>query len=128
MCGCCLSNQHCHIYHHQQQQQPLHSLSFIEVMGNMGQGKQVKKSFHRSLSDKIRAALAGSSNVPKGHFAVYLGETGRRFVVPLWYLKNPSFQDLLDMAEEEFGFNHPMGGLTIPCSEEYFVGLMSALN
>ncbi|CAN1151303.1 Auxin-responsive protein SAUR23 [Linum perenne] len=21
------------------------------------------------------------------------------------------------MAEEEFGFDHPMGGLTIPCSE-----------
>lgn len=41
---------------------------------------------------------------------------------------NPLFQDLLDLAEEEFGFDHPMGGLTVPCSEDYFVGLMSALN
>ncbi|CAN1852700.1 Auxin-induced protein X15 [Linum perenne] len=27
------------------------------------------------------------------------------------------------MAEEEFGFDHPMGGLTIPCSEEIFASV-----
>lgn len=88
-------------------------------MGNMGHGKQHKK-LHRSLSARIRAALAISqsrSRKPRG-----------RFVVPLWYPSNPLFQDLLDLAEEEFGFDHPMGGLTVPCSEDYFVGLMSALN
>ncbi|OWM80350.1 auxin-induced protein 15A-like [Punica granatum] len=103
-------------------------------MGNMGQRKQhmgqrkQHKKFHRSLSERIRAALTTTSNVPKGHFAVYVGEMKRRFVVPLWYLKNPLFQDLLNLAEEEFGFDHPMGGLTIPCSEEYFISLTSALN
>lgn len=40
------------------------------------------------------------SNVPKGHMAVYVGETQKkRFVVPVSYL----FQALLRGAEEEFG-------------------------
>ncbi|TXG67344.1 hypothetical protein EZV62_008619 [Acer yangbiense] len=57
--------------------------------------------------------------MPKGHFAVYVGETKKkRFMVPTSYLKHPSFQNLLCQAEEEFGFDHPAGGLTIPCSEE----------
>ncbi|KAK1570855.1 hypothetical protein Q3G72_008149 [Acer saccharum] len=66
--------------------------------------------------------------VPKGHFAVYVGETEKkRFVVPISYLKHPSFQKLLSQAEEEFGFDHPMGGLTFPCSEEVFIDLTRRL-
>ncbi|KAL6346500.1 hypothetical protein AAG906_000118 [Vitis piasezkii] len=72
---------------------------------------------------------AESKNVPKGYFAVYVGEAQKkRFVVPISYLKNPSFQNLLSQAEEEFGFNHPMGGLTIPCTEEAFIDVTSSLN
>ncbi|GMY05563.1 auxin-responsive protein SAUR23-like [Fagus crenata] len=69
------------------------------------------------------------SDVPKGHIAVYVGEIQRkRFVVPISYLNHPSFQDLLNRAEEEFGFNHPMGGLTIPCKEDAFINLTSRLH
>ncbi|KAH9657233.1 SAUR-like auxin-responsive protein family [Citrus sinensis] len=50
-----------------------------------------------------------------------------RFVVPVSYLKHPSFQKLLSQAEEEFGFHHPLGGLTIPCSEEIFMDLTCRL-
>ncbi|XP_047319783.1 auxin-responsive protein SAUR21-like [Impatiens glandulifera] len=64
-------------------------------------------------------------DVPKGHFAVYVGECEkRRFVLPISYLQNPSFQSLLKKAEEEFGFNHPTGGLTIPCREQAFIDLL----
>ncbi|WZZ76747.1 hypothetical protein YC2023_088117 [Brassica napus] len=69
------------------------------------------------------------SRVPKGHVAVYVGEemeNKKRFVVPISYLNHPSFQGLLNRAEEEFGFNHPIGGLTIPCREETFVGLLNS--
>ena len=70
-----------------------------------------------------------STNVPKGYFAVYVGEDQKkRFLVPIAFLKEPAFQQLLSMAEEEFGFDHPMGGLTIPCSEEIFMKLISNLN
>ncbi|XP_023007088.1 auxin-responsive protein SAUR21-like [Cucurbita maxima] len=79
---------------------------------------------------KIQAMSAKNhSDVPKGHIAVYVGEIQRkRFVVPISYLKHPSFQDLLNRSEEEFGFCHPMGGLTIPCREDAFVNLTSRLH
>ncbi|KAF3652436.1 Auxin-induced protein 15A [Capsicum chinense] len=68
-------------------------------------------------------------DVPKGHFAVYVGqEQKKRFVVPISFLSQPLFQDLLRQAEEEFGFDHPMGGLTIPCKEDVFIALTSRLR
>ncbi|RVW36557.1 hypothetical protein VitviT2T_003027 [Vitis vinifera] len=70
-----------------------------------------------------------STNVPKGHVPVYVGETEKkRFVIPISYLKHPSFQNLLSQAEEEFGFDHPLGALTIPCREEAFIDLAFSLN
>ncbi|KAL6269924.1 hypothetical protein ACE6H2_026835 [Prunus campanulata] len=64
--------------------------------------------------------------VPKGHFAVYVGENNKkRFVIPVSYLNQPSFQDLLSQAEDEFGYDHPMGAITIPCSEDAFLHLTS---
>ena len=72
---------------------------------------------------------AEARNVPKGYLAVYVGETQKkRFVVPISYLKSPSFKNLLSQAEEEFGFDHPMGGLTIPCTEEAFIDVTRSLN
>ncbi|KAF4379609.1 hypothetical protein CsatB_028174 [Cannabis sativa] len=89
---------------------------------------QGKKALRRSLSG-IKEATLKSSTIPKGYFAVYVGEDqNKRHVVPLSYLNEPSFQDLLSMAEEEFGYEHPMGGLTIPCSEDFFNDITSQLN
>ncbi|CAN1794298.1 Auxin-responsive protein SAUR20 [Linum perenne] len=79
--------------------------------------------------DHPMGGLTIPCNVPKGFLAVYVGETQKkRFVVSLSYLSHPSFQDLLSMAEEEFGFDHPMGGLTIPCSEETFTSITSSFG
>nr|KYP64956.1 Auxin-induced protein 10A5 [Cajanus cajan] len=33
----------------------------------------------------------------------------RRFVIPISYLNQPTFQDLLIQSEEEFGYSHPTG-------------------
>ncbi|XVF45432.1 hypothetical protein PTKIN_Ptkin02bG0205600 [Pterospermum kingtungense] len=80
-----------------------------------------KPSLKRTLSS------SETSLVPKGHFAVYVGEVEKkRFLVPISFLNHPSFQSLLSQAEEEYGFNHPMGALTIPCSEEAFLDLISS--
>ncbi|KAK9677771.1 hypothetical protein RND81_11G165700 [Saponaria officinalis] len=68
-----------------------------------------------------------NQGVPKGHLAVYVGdfnESKRRYVVPLSCLSHPTFQQLLSLAEEEFGFHHPAGGLTIPCNDETFIEIM----
>ena len=81
------------------------------------------------LTRSQSSILATTAEVPKGHFAVYVGEAEKkRFVVPISYLNNPSFQKLLSHAEEEFGFNHPMGGVTIPCNEDAFIDLTSRLH
>nr|GMC94543.1 auxin-responsive protein SAUR21-like [Ipomoea batatas] len=87
----------------------------------MGHILRAKQGLRRSSSRTNR-----ESEVPKGHFAVYVGETEKkRFVIPVSYLNDPSFQDLLCQAEEEFGFDHPMGGLTIPCLEDTFIDIIS---
>ncbi|KAK7258000.1 hypothetical protein RIF29_32375 [Crotalaria pallida] len=65
-------------------------------------------------------------DVPKGHFAVYVGENRTRYIVPISFLAHPEFQSLLRQAEEEFGFDHDMG-LTIPCEEVVFRSLTSSL-
>lgn len=70
-----------------------------------------------------------TAEVPKGHFAIYVGETYRhRFVIPISFLKHPLFQELLKKAEEEFGYDHPTGGLTIPCSIDAFLNVTTVLN
>ncbi|XWS62701.1 hypothetical protein CRYUN_Cryun06bG0033700 [Craigia yunnanensis] len=66
-------------------------------------------------------------DVPKGHFAVYVGENRSRYIVPISFLSHPEFQCLLRRAEEEFGFDHDMG-LTIPCEEVVFRSLTSMLR
>ncbi|KAI4332789.1 hypothetical protein L6164_017670 [Bauhinia variegata] len=73
-------------------------------------------------------AASKSVGVPKGCLAVYVGEEMKRFIIPISYLSRPSFQELLDQVEEEFRYHHPMGGLTIPCKEDVFIGVTSFLN
>ncbi|KAE8725574.1 Auxin-induced protein 10A5 [Hibiscus syriacus] len=76
-----------------------------------------------SKSLKWSLPFSETKMVPKGHFVVYVGEADekKRFVAPISFLNHPSFQKLLSEAEEEYGFNHPMGALTIPCSEEALI-------
>ncbi|XP_062076956.1 auxin-induced protein 15A-like [Humulus lupulus] len=77
----------------------------------------------------IQRPFSSSKDVPKGYLAVYVGKNRmKRFVIPVTYLNQPSFQDLLSQAEEEFGFDHPMGALTIPCAEDAFIDLISRMN
>ncbi|KAL9270733.1 Auxin-responsive protein SAUR21-like protein [Drosera capensis] len=53
-----------------------------------------------------------TENAAKGHANVYVGVMSQRksFVVPISYLEYPSFKKLLELAEEEFGFDHPILG------------------
>jgi SAUR family protein len=89
---------------------------------------QVKQILRRSVLSGKEAAFT-AKKVPKGFFAVYVGEEQKkRFILPISYLNEPSFQKLLSKVEEEFGFDHPMGGLTIPYREDVFIDLTSCLN
>ncbi|KVH95977.1 Auxin responsive SAUR protein [Cynara cardunculus var. scolymus] len=89
--------------------------------------------FPKSMYAKLGMVRYHSSStvhdVPKGHCSVYVGESSmKRFVIPLAYLKHPSFQTLLNLAEEEFGYAHSMGGLTFPCKEETFIELIDSIH
>ncbi|XP_022747944.1 auxin-induced protein 15A-like [Durio zibethinus] len=86
-----------------------------------------KQKLDQTLSVRMGKAVA-TAKVPKGHLAVYVGEGNRKkFVIPISFLNHPLFQHLLNRAEEDFGFNPPMGGLTIPCSEEYFMTITTTI-
>lgn len=86
--------------------------------------------FPSVLSNAKQLCTKNQQVVPKGYFPIYVGEQAdkKRYVVPLSYLSHPEFQDLLQRAEDEFGFNHPMGALTIPCTEETFFNVTSELK
>ena len=73
----------------------------------------------------IQGPFSSTKDVPKGYLAIYVGDESKmkRFVIPI--LNQPSFQEVLSQAEEEFGFDHPMEALTIPCSEDVFNNLTS---
>lgn len=55
----------------------------------------------------------GAGIADKGHFVAYAAD-GKRFMLPLAYLHSPVFQELLNMAEEEFGLSIN-GAITFPC-------------
>ncbi|KAL3621320.1 hypothetical protein CASFOL_036232 [Castilleja foliolosa] len=93
----------------------------------LGGLNQTKEKLRRTISPRKVNDVSSLNDVPKGHFPVYVGERQRRFVIPICYLKHPLFQELLHLAEQEFGYDHPMGGLTIPCNEDYFLTLTSQL-
>lgn len=83
---------------------------------------------HILLQSKLFANQA-ASDVPKGYLAVYVEESQmKRFLILVSFLNHSSFQELLSQAEEELGFSHPMGGLTIPCREDIFINLTFRLN
>ncbi|AES89330.1 putative small auxin-up RNA [Medicago truncatula] len=75
-----------------------------------------------------RTSSSKGVEVPKGCLAVYVGEEMKRFVIPISYLNQPLFQDLLNQAEEQFEYDHPTGGLTIPCREDMFLDITSCLS
>ncbi|XP_022747948.1 auxin-responsive protein SAUR21-like [Durio zibethinus] len=90
-----------------------------------GAAKYILRRSAQTANKKSSTSL----DVPKGFFPVYVGESQKkRFLVPLSFLSQPSFRDLLSKAEEEFGFDHPMGGVTIPCHEDLFLDVTSRLN
>ncbi|XP_025980388.1 auxin-induced protein X10A-like [Glycine soja] len=86
----------------------------------------------RKASFAANQASSKVVDIPKGYLAVYVREKitnkMKRFVIPISYLNQPSFQVLLNQVEEEFGYDHPMCSLTIPCKENEFLNVTSNLK
>ncbi|KAL2984899.1 hypothetical protein AAZX31_12G117000, partial [Glycine max] len=75
-----------------------------------------------------KSSIFKSGGSIKGYLAVYVDEKMKQFVIPVSHLNQPSFQDMLNQAEEEFGYEHPIGGLTIPCKKDEFLTVTCHLN
>ncbi|KAK1297739.1 hypothetical protein QJS10_CPB15g00538 [Acorus calamus] len=88
----------------------------LRKSNKLTQTTMLKHILKRCSSLGKKQGYGGGVDVPKGHFAVYVGENRSRYIVPISFLSHPEFQSLLRRAEEEFGFDHDMG-LTIPCEE-----------
>ncbi|XP_031477626.1 auxin-responsive protein SAUR50-like [Nymphaea colorata] len=76
---------------------------------------------------RLRSRRLWKTDVPSGHFVVYVGDRRLRHVVPVSYLRHPIFRELLDMAADEFGFDQ-QAGLCIPCDELLFHSRTSLLE
>ncbi|PWA42270.1 Auxin responsive SAUR protein [Artemisia annua] len=86
--------------------------------------QKLPRILHAKQGKQRIISPSSATETPKGYFSIYVGESRKkRFLVPLAYLKHPSFQTLLNMSEDEFGYAHPTGGLTFPCKEETFIEL-----
>jgi len=70
------------------------------------------------LARSRASSPSAAADVPRGHLAVYVGEGRKRLVIPTACLSHPAFVTLLKRVEDEFGFDHRCGGLTIPCASE----------
>ncbi|OIV97162.1 hypothetical protein TanjilG_28913 [Lupinus angustifolius] len=67
------------------------------------------------------------ADVPRGHVAVTVGEGKRRFVIRADYLNHLVLQQLLDQANEGYGFNKS-GPLAIHCDEFLFEDIIHSLR
>ncbi|KAL4568253.1 hypothetical protein LXL04_023861 [Taraxacum kok-saghyz] len=72
-----------------------------------------KKLLRMARKWRREAAKSAARVADKGHFVVYTVDHSR-FVIPLHYLNNNIFRELLKMSEDEFGLptNRP---ITLPC-------------
>ncbi|KAJ4792291.1 SAUR-like auxin-responsive protein family [Rhynchospora pubera] len=88
-------------------------------------GNSTYKFLKRTLTFSENTSSA-STPVPKGCFAVCVGEEMKRYVVPTEYLSHVAFVDLLREAEEEFGFQQE-GVLRIPCEVAVFESVLQVV-
>lgn len=102
-------------------------MALLRKSSKITQGAVLKQIVKRCSSlGRNQVGVHRATDVPKGHFPVYVGENRSRYVVPISYLTHKEFQCLLQRAEEEFGFGHDMG-LTIPCDEDDFLTLITSM-
>ncbi|GAB2225192.1 hypothetical protein Droror1_Dr00005983 [Drosera rotundifolia] len=82
-------------------------------------------SLPKPITGSEEEPCSTSPRVKKGHFAVYSADK-KRFVIPVAYLQNEIFIELLEAAEEHFGSLRD-GPITLPCNGllvEYVLSLM----
>ncbi|KAJ8618279.1 hypothetical protein MRB53_014465 [Persea americana] len=76
--------------------------------------------------DEVQQESRRKPVADKGHFVVYSAD-GKRFVIPLAFLKSPIFIELSRMSKDEFGL--PCGGpITMPCNAVFMDLIISSIQ
>ncbi|KAG5232769.1 hypothetical protein OIU78_027502 [Salix suchowensis] len=65
-------------------------------------------------------AVPGSAKTRRGYVAMYVGEEGKRCEVPVKYLSNPVFQELLRRSQNQDLDGKIEGAIRIPHSTAFF--------
>ncbi|TXG64973.1 hypothetical protein EZV62_011967 [Acer yangbiense] len=91
----------------------------------MGGVKRI--SLPRASTAKVDVeSCSKASLAEKGHFVVYTFDQ-KRFVIPLAYLNNDIFQELLKLSEEEFGLSSDEP-ITLPCNAAFMTCIVSLIK
>lgn len=77
------------------------------------------KGDRRVHDDDDVSKMVVPEDVKQGHFAVVAskGSERKRFIAKLEWLNSPEFVRLLELAEEEYGFEQS-GALVVPCTPQ----------
>ncbi|KAL9238445.1 hypothetical protein vseg_012863 [Gypsophila vaccaria] len=78
-----------------------------------------------AAASRRRISWPRTNVADKGHFFIYAND-GKRFMIPLTYLKSEIIQQLFRMAEEEFGMTSG-GPIVLPCDSvlmEYAISVL----
>ncbi|KAJ6694013.1 hypothetical protein OIU85_004771 [Salix viminalis] len=65
--------------------------------------------------------FSGSAKTRRGYVAMYVGEEGKRCEVPVKYLSNPVFQELLRRSQNQDLDGKIEGAIRIPHSTAFFL-------
>lgn len=80
----------------------------------------------RNVNMSTNGCSSSSAVAEKGHVVMYTADH-KRYSLPISYLSNYIFGELLQMAEEEFGLPSD-GPITIPCEAIFLDYLMSLMH
>ncbi|KAF9670224.1 hypothetical protein SADUNF_Sadunf13G0046100 [Salix dunnii] len=78
----------------------------------------VNKFFEKDFKGSL--AVTGRARTRRGYVAMYVGEEGERFEVPVKYLSNPVFQELLRRSQNQDLDCKIEGAIRIPHSTAFF--------
>ncbi|WVZ91740.1 hypothetical protein U9M48_037870 [Paspalum notatum var. saurae] len=84
-------------------------------------GRKRVTTTEKEINTSCSSIVAG-----KGHCIVYSSD-GKRFEIPLTYLRTAVFAELLKLSQEEFGFTSD-GRITLPCDTAVMEYVMCLLR
>ncbi|KAK9690686.1 hypothetical protein RND81_09G147000 [Saponaria officinalis] len=88
--------------------------------------KMARKWQKFAAASRRRVSWPRTNVSDKGHVFIYASD-GKRFTIPLTYLKSEIIQQLFRMAEEEFGLTSD-GPITLPCDSNLMEYALSVLE